>query len=79
MDAPRFLFQQISKFLQQENRHQHQGDDDQDGRPEHQFREMYPASVAGLEFFFEVDHGERNPFSHHMIRNVYTAQSAVGK
>jgi hypothetical protein len=40
---------------------------------------MYPASVAGLEFFFEVDHGERNPFSHHMIRNVYTAQSAVGK
>lgn len=79
MDAPRFLFQQVSKFLQQKNCHQYQDANDQYGRPQHQFREMHPASVASLEFFFEVDHGERDPFSHHMIRNVYTAQSTVGK
>ena len=62
MDAPRFLFQQISRDLQQKNSHKHQDPDNQDGRPQHQFREMHPASVAGLKFFFEVDHGESDPF-----------------
>ena len=77
--APHFLFHQIFRYLQQKNRHQYQDPNDQNGGPQHQFREMQPASVAGLKFFFEVDHGERNPFIDKFIFNIYTVEFTVGK